>query len=199
MSGFILQNIWVHSYGGRYVSKHGCSMVRPKYIIVICRMWFIWCVWVLHLDSCLEFVFYGRYFFAEVFDFFRNFFLIVFHVNILFMVLPLAIRLNHRPCFLAFVYIAISSMLKSYPSVSSFFLHRYSILPRYIYFMFKITTFYKECSFSFTYCGAVALDDVCTYFFMIWRDWHNVDSQLFFFLDLLNLDVHLRWPTGSGF
>ncbi|KAL2235210.1 UNVERIFIED_CONTAM: Phosphatidylinositol glycan anchor biosynthesis class U protein [Sesamum indicum] len=56
------------------------------------------------------------YFFAEVFDFFRNFFLIVFHVNILFMILPLAIRLNHRPCFLVFVYLAISSMLKSYPS-----------------------------------------------------------------------------------
>ncbi|KAM6556855.1 hypothetical protein CsatB_003874 [Cannabis sativa] len=57
------------------------------------------------------------YFFAEVFDFFRNFFLIVFHMNILFMIFPLAIRLNHRPCFLAFAYIAISSMLKSYPSV----------------------------------------------------------------------------------
>ncbi|WRX14948.1 GPI transamidase subunit PIG-U - like 1 [Theobroma cacao] len=56
------------------------------------------------------------YFFAEAFDFFRNFFLIVFHVNILFMIMPLAIRLNHRPCFLAFVYIAIFSMLKSYPS-----------------------------------------------------------------------------------
>ncbi|KAL9249611.1 Phosphatidylinositol glycan anchor biosynthesis class U protein-like protein [Drosera capensis] len=56
------------------------------------------------------------YFFAEVFDFFRSFFLIVFHINILFMILPLAIRLKHRPCFLAFVYIAISSMLKSYPS-----------------------------------------------------------------------------------
>lgn len=36
------------------------------------------------------------------------------------MIFPLAIRLNHRPCFLAFVYITISSMLKSYPSVSSF-------------------------------------------------------------------------------
>ncbi|KAK1281863.1 hypothetical protein QJS10_CPB22g01093 [Acorus calamus] len=57
------------------------------------------------------------YFFAEVFDFFRVFFLLVFHMNILFMILPLAIRLYHRPCFLAFVYIAISSLLKSYPSV----------------------------------------------------------------------------------
>ncbi|KAF1862550.1 hypothetical protein Lal_00014089 [Lupinus albus] len=57
------------------------------------------------------------YFFAEVFDFFRSFFLIVFHGNILLIVVPLALRLNHRPCFLAFVYIVIFSMLKSYPSV----------------------------------------------------------------------------------
>ncbi|XP_043809857.1 phosphatidylinositol glycan anchor biosynthesis class U protein isoform X2 [Manihot esculenta] len=56
------------------------------------------------------------YFFAEVFNFFRNFFLIIFHINILFMILPLAIRLNHRPCFLAFSCIAILSMLKPYPS-----------------------------------------------------------------------------------
>ncbi|XP_058778939.1 uncharacterized protein LOC131652959 [Vicia villosa] len=57
------------------------------------------------------------YFFAEVFDFFRSFFLIVFHGNILLLIVPLAIRLNHRPCFLAFVYIVLSSILKSYPSV----------------------------------------------------------------------------------
>ncbi|KAL5080520.1 hypothetical protein RYX36_008941 [Vicia faba] len=57
------------------------------------------------------------YFFAEVFDFFRSFFLIVFQGNILLLIVPLAIRLNHRPCFLAFVYIVLSSILKSYPSV----------------------------------------------------------------------------------
>ncbi|EAZ14305.1 hypothetical protein OsJ_04231 [Oryza sativa Japonica Group] len=46
-----------------------------------------------------------------------SFFLIVINMNIVFMVLPLAIRLKHRPCFLAFVYTAIVAMLKSYPSV----------------------------------------------------------------------------------
>ncbi|CAN6253728.1 unnamed protein product, partial [Urochloa humidicola] len=56
------------------------------------------------------------YFFAEVFDFFRSFFLVILNVNIVFMVLPLAIRLKHRPCFLAFVYTAIVATLKSYPS-----------------------------------------------------------------------------------
>uniref|UniRef100_A0A0D9VJN7 GPI transamidase subunit PIG-U n=1 Tax=Leersia perrieri TaxID=77586 RepID=A0A0D9VJN7_9ORYZ len=60
---------------------------------------------------------FKKYFFAEVFDFFRSFFLIVFNMNIIFMVLPLAIRLKHRPCFLAFVYTGIVAMLKSYPSV----------------------------------------------------------------------------------
>lgn len=60
-----------------------------------------------------------RYLFAEVFEFFRDFYLIVFHINILFMILPLSIRLCHRPLFLAFVLLSISAMLKSYPSVSS--------------------------------------------------------------------------------
>uniref|UniRef100_A0A0E0G5Z2 GPI transamidase subunit PIG-U n=1 Tax=Oryza nivara TaxID=4536 RepID=A0A0E0G5Z2_ORYNI len=60
---------------------------------------------------------FEKYFFAEVFDFFRSFFLIVFNMNIVFMVLPLAIRLKHRPCFLAFIYTAIVAILKSYPSV----------------------------------------------------------------------------------
>lgn len=57
------------------------------------------------------------YFFTEVFDFFRPFFLLVFHANVLFMILPLTIRLYHRPIFLAFIFCAMSAMLKSYPSV----------------------------------------------------------------------------------
>ncbi|CAK9278821.1 unnamed protein product [Sphagnum jensenii] len=57
------------------------------------------------------------YFFTEVFNFFRPFFIMVFHSNIVFMVMPLTIRLHHRPVFLAFTLTAISSMLKSYPSV----------------------------------------------------------------------------------
>ncbi|XP_023645660.1 phosphatidylinositol glycan anchor biosynthesis class U protein isoform X2 [Capsella rubella] len=58
------------------------------------------------------------YLFAEVFDFARSYVLIVFNLYILLTSLPpLAFRLKHRPCFLAFVYLAISSILKSYPSV----------------------------------------------------------------------------------
>lgn len=89
---------------------------------------------------------YCRYFFAEVFDFFRNFFLIVFHGNILFMILPLAIRLKHRPFFLAFVYIVISSMLKSYPSVSSYLFELFTRIK--YFFVCNLTHRYgKLCSF----------------------------------------------------
>jgi hypothetical protein len=52
-------------------------------------------------------------------------------MNIIFMVLPLAIRLKHRPCFLAFVYTAIVAMLKSYPSVSILYAILYDICNKF--------------------------------------------------------------------
>lgn len=112
--GTILQDLWIYSCNWGFVPKYWCLMVSAK--------WFCCLSSAYYLAVCSQLIqhlhLYHRYFFAEVFDFFRNFFLIVFHVNILFMILPLAIRLNHRPCFLAFLYMAVSSMLKSYPSVS---------------------------------------------------------------------------------
>lgn len=93
----------------------------------------------------------GRYFFAEVFEFFRNFFLIVFHVNILFMILPLAIRLRHRPCYLAFVYVAICSMLKSYPSVSSLYLFGCSTFTFFLRNYFMKIWHATPSTFDFSY------------------------------------------------
>eukprot|EP00249_Psilotum_nudum_P016381 c25796_g1_i1 orf=393-1865(+) len=72
------------------------------------------------------------YFFTEVFDFFRPFFLLVFHANILFMIVPIAIRLHHRPIFLAFIFIAISAMLKSYPSIGDAALYL-GLMPLFMY------------------------------------------------------------------
>lgn len=126
-----VQNLWLHSYNTRSVSKHWCFVVcaigrETTTFSVDLNILFL--SWTLALILFWWYLHY-RYFFAEVFDFFRNFFLIVFHGNILLMLAPLALRLNHRPCFLAFVYIAISSMLKSYPSVSCFFFHQFLFLP----------------------------------------------------------------------
>lgn len=113
------------------------------------------------------------YFFAEVFDYFRNFFLIVFHVNILFMILPLAIRLNHRPCFLAFVYIAISSLLKSYPSVGDSALY-----------LGLLGLFVKELAdmqFSFfLFCGYVGISFLSPVMHNLWI-WRGTGNANFYF------------------
>ncbi|XP_031250304.1 phosphatidylinositol glycan anchor biosynthesis class U protein-like isoform X1 [Pistacia vera] len=113
------------------------------------------------------------YFFAEVFEFFRDFFLIVFHVNILFMVFPLAIRLNHRPCFLAFVYIAISSMLKSYPSVGDSALY----LGLLGWFVFELA----DMQFSFfLFCGYVGVSLLSPVMHNLWI-WRGTGNANFYY------------------
>ncbi|KAJ4835067.1 hypothetical protein Tsubulata_028837 [Turnera subulata] len=113
------------------------------------------------------------YFFAEVFDFFRNFFLIVFHLNILFMILPLAIRLKHRPCFLAFVYIAISSMLKSYPSVGDSAL--------YLGLLGLFLDELADMQFSFfLFCGYVGVSLLSPVMHNLWI-WRGTGNANFYF------------------
>ncbi|KAK4365326.1 hypothetical protein RND71_016684 [Anisodus tanguticus] len=113
------------------------------------------------------------YFFAEVFEFFRDFFLIVFHVNILFMILPLAIRLKHRPCFLAFVYMAICSILKPYPSVGDSALY-----------LVLLALFFNELSemqFSvFLFCGYVGVSLLSPVMHNLWI-WRGTGNANFYF------------------
>ncbi|PKI41414.1 hypothetical protein CRG98_038186 [Punica granatum] len=102
------------------------------------------------------------YFFAEVFDFFRSFFFIVFHMNILFMILPLAIRLKHRPAFLAFVYIAITATFKSYPSVGD-------------------SALYFDIKFSFfLFCGYIGVSLLSPVMHNLWI-WRGTGNANFYF------------------
>ncbi|XP_050227312.1 uncharacterized protein LOC126676969 [Mercurialis annua] len=113
------------------------------------------------------------YFFAEVFDFFRNFFLIVFQMNILFVILPLAIRLKHRPCFLAFAYIAISSMLKSYPSVGDSAL--------YLGLLGLFLDELADMQFSFfIFCGYVGVSLLSPVMHNLWI-WRGTGNANFYF------------------
>ncbi|KAL4273232.1 hypothetical protein GQ457_13G006950 [Hibiscus cannabinus] len=113
------------------------------------------------------------YFFAEVFEFFRNFFLIVFHVNILFMILPLAIRLHHRPCYLAFVYVAICSMLKSYPSVGDSAL--------YLGLLGWFVNELSDMQFSlFLFCGYVGVSLLSPVMHNLWI-WRGTGNANFYF------------------
>ena len=58
------------------------------------------------------------YFFIEMFEHFRWLFIATFQINVnLLYVVPLALKLRRDPMLLAFMYLAISTIFKSYPSI----------------------------------------------------------------------------------
>ncbi|KAI5075334.1 hypothetical protein GOP47_0009410 [Adiantum capillus-veneris] len=131
------------------------------------------------------------YFFTEVFDFFRPFFLLVFHANILFMILPLTIRLHHRPLFLAFVFCSIVAMLKAYPSVGDAALYL-GLMPLFI-------TELTGMRFTFFllngYIGVALLSPVM-YNLWIWRGTGN--ANFYFAMALSYACVQLILLVESG-
>ncbi|XP_020869515.1 phosphatidylinositol glycan anchor biosynthesis class U protein isoform X1 [Arabidopsis lyrata subsp. lyrata] len=114
------------------------------------------------------------YFFAEVFDFSRNYLLIVFNLYILLTgIPPLAFRLKHRPCFLAFAYLAFSSILKSYPSVGDAALY----LSLWALFVNELTD--MEHSF-FIFCGYIGFSLLSPVMHNIWI-WRGTGNANFYF------------------
>uniref|UniRef100_A0A4W5K7M3 Phosphatidylinositol glycan anchor biosynthesis, class U n=1 Tax=Hucho hucho TaxID=62062 RepID=A0A4W5K7M3_9TELE len=63
------------------------------------------------------------YFFAEMFEHFRLFFICVFQINVFFDTIPLSIKLKEHPVFLIFMQIAVISIFKSYPTVGNIALY----------------------------------------------------------------------------
>ena len=63
------------------------------------------------------------YFFIEMFDSFRSFFLVVFQLHLLIYVLPLILRLHRNPLAIITTLTGIISIFKSYPSVSDLALY----------------------------------------------------------------------------
>lgn len=58
------------------------------------------------------------YFFTEMFEHFRSFFIASFQINVgLLYIVPLALRFRREPILLAFSYLAIMTIFKSYPCV----------------------------------------------------------------------------------
>ncbi|CAL9214738.1 unnamed protein product [Arabidopsis halleri] len=114
------------------------------------------------------------YFFAEVFDFSRNYLLIVFNLYILLTgIPPLAFRLKHRPCFLAFAYLAFSSILKSYPSVGDAALY----LSFWALFVNELTDMEHSC---FIFCGYIGFSLLSPVMHNIWI-WRGTGNANFYF------------------
>ncbi|XP_075869458.1 phosphatidylinositol glycan anchor biosynthesis class U protein [Nelusetta ayraudi] len=94
------------------------------------------------------------YFFAEMFEHFRLFFLCVFQINVFFYTLPLSIKLKEHPLFLMFMQLALTSIFKSYPTVGDAslylaFLPVWSDLHRFLRNIFLVTCTLLACSALF--------------------------------------------------
>uniref|UniRef100_A0A0B7A477 GPI transamidase subunit PIG-U n=1 Tax=Arion vulgaris TaxID=1028688 RepID=A0A0B7A477_9EUPU len=68
------------------------------------------------------------YFFTEMFDHFRTFFVCVFQLNAVVYTVPLAVRFTEKPFFLMYILLVLTSIFKSYPSYADAALY-FSLLP----------------------------------------------------------------------
>uniref|UniRef100_A0A8C7LXE8 Phosphatidylinositol glycan anchor biosynthesis class U protein n=1 Tax=Oncorhynchus mykiss TaxID=8022 RepID=A0A8C7LXE8_ONCMY len=94
------------------------------------------------------------YFFAEMFEHFRLFFICVFQINVFFYTIPLSIKLKEHPIFLIFMQIAIISIFKSYPTVGDIalymaFLPAWNHLYRFLRNIFLVSVVLLACSTLF--------------------------------------------------
>lgn len=86
------------------------------------------------------------YFFTEMFEHFRWLFIASFQINVsLLYIVPLALRLRREPMLLAFSYLALTAIFKSYPCIGDvgFYI---SLLPLWKHL------FQRESSFAKPYC-----------------------------------------------
>ncbi|CAN7990718.1 unnamed protein product [Ixodes pacificus] len=94
------------------------------------------------------------YFFTEVFEHFRAFFLWIFQLNAFVYILPLAIRLRKEPLLLLFIIAALTAVFKSYPSVGDVALYT-ALLPMWRH-VFPYMKQYFLVACVFVACTALA-------------------------------------------
>ncbi|ESK93854.1 cell division cycle protein 91 [Moniliophthora roreri MCA 2997] len=83
------------------------------------------------------------YFFTEMFDHFRPFFLMVFSVHLLIYVAPMCIKFQHDPLYAAFLLFGVLGTFKAYPTLSDpgLFITLHAIFPEiYPYMRYPIVT-----------------------------------------------------------
>ncbi|KAJ7486042.1 GPI transamidase subunit PIG-U [Mycena galericulata] len=83
------------------------------------------------------------YFFTEMFDYFRPFFLMVFSIHLLIYVAPVCIKFQYDPLYAAFVLLGVLGTFKSYPTMADpgLFLSMIALFPEiYPYLRYPIVT-----------------------------------------------------------
>ncbi|KAI0030944.1 GPI transamidase subunit PIG-U [Vararia minispora EC-137] len=83
------------------------------------------------------------YFFTEMFDHFRPFFLMVFSMHLLIYVAPVCIKFQHDPLYATFILVGLIAMFKPYPTLADagLFLTMFTLFPEtYRYLRYPIVT-----------------------------------------------------------
>ncbi|KRZ17064.1 Phosphatidylinositol glycan anchor biosynthesis class U protein [Trichinella zimbabwensis] len=120
------------------------------------------------------------YYFVEMFDHFRLFFLFVFHLCPFIYTIPLAINLRKDAFFLIYIQLLITTLFKSYPSIADFAV-AYSLMPcfshlfRYMQYRYLIL---------FTWFTCMVLSPVMWY---LWIDQGSANANFFFAITLVYL------------
>ncbi|KAL1233452.1 Phosphatidylinositol glycan anchor biosynthesis class U protein [Trichinella pseudospiralis] len=120
------------------------------------------------------------YYFVEMFDHFRLFFLFVFHLCPFLYTIPLAINLRKDAFFLIYIQLLISTLFKSYPSIADFAV-AYSLIPcfahlfRYMQYRYLIL---------FMWCTCMVLSPVMWY---LWIGQGSANANFFFAITLVYL------------
>uniref|UniRef100_A0A665U6I2 Phosphatidylinositol glycan anchor biosynthesis class U protein-like n=1 Tax=Echeneis naucrates TaxID=173247 RepID=A0A665U6I2_ECHNA len=110
------------------------------------------------------------YFFAEMFEHFRLFFLCVFQINVFFYTIPLSIKLKEHPVFLIFMQLAVISIFKSCLSLFPVLWHLW------IYAGSANSNFYYAITLLFNVAQILLVSD---YFYAFLRREHHLTYGLY--------------------
>ncbi|KRZ45241.1 Phosphatidylinositol glycan anchor biosynthesis class U protein [Trichinella pseudospiralis] len=119
------------------------------------------------------------YYFVEMFDHFRLFFLFVFHLCPFLYTIPLAINLRKDAFFLIYIQLLISTLFKSYPSIADFAV-AYSLIPCFAH-LFHMQYRYL---ILFMWCTCMVLSPVMWY---LWIGQGSANANFFFAITLVYL------------
>lgn len=105
------------------------------------------------------------YFFTEMFDHFRDFFLWTFQINAFLYTIPIAVCLRSNPYIVFFLQLALLSILKPYPSISDLSLY----LPLLVQW-----SHLKQCKYKCNSVGHNGIKTLLCRFEALPDIWHNV-------------------------
>lgn len=144
------------------------------------------------------------YFFTDMFDHFRLFFICVFQINAFIHSVPLTIRFSHSPMFLIYTILSMITIFKSYPTIGDFTLPL-SLLPLWSY------TF-RYLRFSLVVLGCILVSSIAGP--ILWFLWIHTGSananfffgmtityniaQIFLLLDVVNSYLTYQYDLKHG-